>query len=108
MYNIIKYKDNSGNEPFSNWINSFRDISIAGRIERGILQLEKGNFGDCKYLSEGVYELRFFFGSGYRVYFGRDGKDVIILLCGGDKSSQNKDIEKAKNYLKDYLEDKNG
>ena len=66
-------------------------------------RLEQGNFGDCASVGDGVSELRMFFGPGYRVYFGEHGDVVVILLCGGDKSSQNRDIEQAKTYWKEYL-----
>ena len=71
------------------------------------------NFNNYKSVGDGVFELRFFFGAGYRVYFAFDGENVILLLCGGDKSTQNDDIKKAKEYLKIYFEyekrgDKNG
>jgi putative addiction module killer protein len=62
----------------------------------------QGNYGDYKSVGEGVYELRFFFGKGYRVYFGEDGDTIVVLLQGGDKSSQSKDITKARAYWKDY------
>jgi len=61
-----------------------------------------GNFGDCKSLGDGVFELRMTFGPGYRVYFGREGEQVIVLLCGGDKSTQDKDIGRAKAAWTDY------
>ena len=67
-------------------------------------RLKEGNFGDHKAVGEGVYELRFFFGSGYRVYFGKSGDKLILLLCGGNKSSQQRDIKKAKHYWNDYQE----
>jgi len=66
--------------------------------------LELGHFGDCKPISGGVSELRFMFGSGYRVYFGEWDKKIVILLCGGDKSIQERDIKKAKEYWKRYGE----
>ena len=65
---------------------------------------ETRNFGDYKSLQEDVFELRFHFGSGYRIYFGRDGEKIIILLCGGDKSSQNRDIKKAISLWQEYQE----
>jgi len=66
-----------------------------------------GNFGDCKPVSAGVFEFRLHFGSGYRIYYGKDGSTIILLLCGGDKNTQNRDIKKAKQYWKDYQEQKN-
>ena len=62
-----------------------------------------GNFGQCEPVGEGVFELKIDFGPGYRVYFGKIGAKCILLLCGGDKSSQKNDIQKAKTYFKDYL-----
>jgi putative addiction module killer protein len=59
----------------------------------------QGNYGDCKPVGDGVFELRFFFGSGYRVYFGESANDLVILLCGGDKDSQDRDIEKEARIL---------
>lgn len=71
------------------------------RIRKRILRIEDGNLGDYKSLGDGVFELRFFFGAGYRVYFGIIGETVVLLLCGGDKSTQNKDIKKAKEIWKE-------
>ena len=65
-------------------------------------RLEQGNFGDSKHIRERLYELRLFSGPGYRIYFGRDGDAVIVLLTGGDKSTQDKDIHAALLYWKDY------
>jgi len=70
-------------------------------IRKRILRIETGNLGDCKSVGEGVFELRFFFGSGYRVYFAFDGDVVVLLLTGGDKSSQNKDIKTAQKIWKE-------
>jgi putative addiction module killer protein len=70
-------------------------------------RVEIGNYGDYKALGDGVYELKLHFGSGYRVYFAEDGDIIVILLCGGDKSSQSKDIEVAKAYWKELLERNN-
>jgi putative addiction module killer protein len=67
-----------------------------------VRRLESGLYGDCEPVGEGVSELRMFFGPGYRVYFGEDGDDIVILLCGGDKSSQRRDIKAAKAYWKEY------
>ena len=68
-----------------------------------VSRLQQGNYGDCEPVGEGVSELRLFFGSGYRVYFGEQENHIIILLCGGGKATQAKDIEQAKTFWKDYL-----
>lgn len=65
-------------------------------------RLKLGNFGDCKTLQEGVSELRIHYGPGIRIYYGKIGNRIVLLLCGGDKDSQDNDINKAKEYLKDY------
>src|SRR5687768_996298 len=109
MANIIKsktlvfYKDAVGNEPFTDWVDSFRDPRTRRRILQRVFRVESGNYGDHKSLKDGVLELRLDFGPGYRVYFGEDGDSVVILLCGGDKSTQTQDIEQAKAYWKEYL-----
>jgi len=88
--------------PFEKWYNSIKDKSIRRRILVRIKRLELGNFGDWKKLGEGVFELRMTFGSGYRVYFGRQGNEVIIILGGGDKSTQAQDITNAKALWREY------
>ncbi len=64
--------------------------------------MEDGNLGDCSVVGAGVYEMRIHFGPGYRVYFGQEGTHIIVLLCGGDKSTQAKDIKRAQEYWADY------
>jgi putative addiction module killer protein len=102
---VIVYATPEGKEPFTDWLNQLRDVMARKRILVRVSRLQRGNYGDCKSIGEGVSELRMFFGSGYRVYFGERGNDLVILLCGGDKSSQSKDIEKAKKYWQEYLND---
>lgn len=75
---------------------------MADRIVRRIARLELGNFGDFRSVGEGVQELRIPIGPGIRVYFGRQGEAIVVLLCGGDKHSQRHDIGRAKLYWKDY------
>lgn len=81
---------------FSDWINSLRDLRAVARINARIGRLRLGNFGDAKSIGDGVSELRIDYGPGYRVYFTRRGETVVILLCGGAKGSQARDIERAK------------
>lgn len=72
------------------------------RVRARIARLEVGNFGDCKGLRDGVQEIRIDYGPGYRVYLSRQGKVIVLLLCGSDKSEQDRAIEKAIDYLKDW------
>jgi putative addiction module killer protein len=100
---ILIYKNAQDNEPFLDWLEKLDQITQI-KIRKRIARMEFGNFGDYKFIQDGVYELRFFFGSGYRVYFGTKEETIILLLCGGDKSSQKQDIKKAITY---WLEVKN-
>ena len=100
---LTVYQDADGNEPFTNWLNSLRDVQGRKRISARLRRLEQGNYGDCEPIGEGLSELRMFFGPGYRVYFGEEGDNIVLLLCGGDKSSQTQDIEAAKAYGKEHL-----
>jgi len=99
---VIVYQDNRGNEPFTDWLNSLHDPTTRRRILKRLLRLEQGNYGDYKSVGEGVNELRFFFGAGYRVYFGEDGDTIVVLLCGGSKDSQHRDIQRAQLYWQEY------
>lgn len=98
---LVVYADANGNEPFQQWLDKLRDGQGRRRILNRLQRVQQGNYGDVKPTGEGLSELRIFFGPGYRVYFGEDA-DSIIVLCGGDKDSQNRDIENAKAYWKDY------
>ncbi len=82
-------------EIFSKWLVGLRDIRARARIQARIDRLETGNVGDTKPVGEGVSELRIDYGPGYRIYFVQRGSELFILLAGGDKSSQSKDIRKA-------------
>lgn len=81
---------------FVDWLSDLRDVSARARIAKRIDRIAAGNLGDIKSVGDGVSELRFTFGPGYRVYYTRRGDIVVILLCGGDKGSQIRDIERAK------------
>ena len=78
-----------------------------GIIRARLNRIRLGNFGDCKSVGGGVDELRIDFGPGYRIYFGRDGATVIVVLCGGDKKTQARNISTAQRYWKEYLDGKN-
>ncbi len=98
MLEIRKYTDESGGVPFDRWIKKLRDrrakMRILNRVDRFSLGLE----GDWKPVGGGVREMRIPEGKGYRVYYAREGERVVLLLCGGDKSSQKANIVKAKEY----------
>jgi putative addiction module killer protein len=80
------YRNAQGREPFSEWLYSLKDVKPRARIRNRIARIEEfGAFGDSEPVGEGVFELRFFFGPGYRVYFGRIGERIVLLLRGGDK-----------------------
>jgi putative addiction module killer protein len=102
---VIVYSTPNEKEPFTDWLNDLRDVMGRKRILARISRLQQGNYGDCEAVGEGISELRMFFGPGYRVYFGERGNDIVILLCGGDKDSQDKDIQQAKIYWQEYLID---
>ena len=99
---ILTYVKADGSAPFNDWLEALRDRKARAIIRTRINRVRLGNLGDCKSVGEGVSELRIKFGAGYRVYFGQEGDTLIILLSGGAKSSQNKDIKLAKKYWQDY------
>lgn len=102
MYELNVYQRADGERPFDSWFQTLRDKRAQTRIAWRLRQVEKGTLGDWKPIGEGVLELRVDVGAGYRVYCGRHGNSLVILLCGGDKASQTKDIELAKEYWTDW------
>lgn len=100
--NILVYETEEGTAPFEEWLNQLRDLKAKSIILSRLDRLQLGLFGDSKFVGEGVFELRIAFSAGYRVYFAQEDNNIILLLCGGDKNSQDKDIDKAQKYLKDY------
>jgi putative addiction module killer protein len=108
METIFEIKEfiESENSPFADWFDSL-DAITAARVDKYIRRLEAGNFGSAKVLQEGVSELKLDFGPGYRIYFGRDGKTIIILLGGGSKRRQSTDIAAAIERWKRYKQSKN-
>jgi putative addiction module killer protein len=89
-------------ETLRKWFSSLRDVNARRRIDVRIKRLAIGNPGDVPPVGEGVSEARIFYGSGYRLYFKDTGREIIILLCGGNKSNQSTDIEKAKELARRF------
>lgn len=92
---------------FARWFGSLRDIRAIAKIADRLKRASNGNFGDHKSVKGGVFEMRIDYGPGYRVYFFQRGKELVILLCGGDKRSQDDDIARAKR-LKEEIEGRDG
>lgn len=99
------YQSANGDLPFVKWIGKLRDTRGKQAIEARLERVRLGNLGDHRAVGEGVTELRFYIGPGYRVYIGQHGNAVVVLLCGGDKATQDGDIETAKSYWKNYLKE---
>lgn len=102
MLDIRHYVDRNGRNPFLDWLRDLRDPIGKVAIIRRLNRLEQGNFGDFKILQQGVCELRIDTGPGYRIYFARSGKTVVLLLCAGMKRGQGQDIERATSYWLDW------
>lgn len=105
LIDIFIFTTNTGKAPFSDWLGEL-DIKTRAIIRTRLDRIKLGNFGDCKSVKAGggIKELRIDYGSGYRIYFGMKGTIVVILLMGGDKKSQNRDIAKAKRYWLEFKE----
>ena len=93
---IRLYRTSAGTVPFSQWFDGLGDIKTQQRIDARLARMRVGNFGDAKAVGEGVFELR--------LDFGQEGRTIVVLLCGGDKSSQKRDIKKAKQFWLNYQE----
>ena len=96
------YQTAAGERPFVEWLEGLDDRQARTRIEARLARVAVGNFGDVEPVGEGVMELRIDWGPGYRVYFARVGQVIVLLLCGGDKRTQQRDINRAKEYFEDY------
>ncbi len=96
------FKENNGGAPYRDWERGLRDGTFRARVQARIASLRLGNLGKHKSVGGGVTELILEFGPGFRIYIGQVGSKVVILLCGGDKSTQTKDIKLAKEYWADY------
>lgn len=103
-FTVEIYVAPNGKQPFAEWFHTLRDIRTQARVEARLRRLSLGLLGDHRSVGGGVFELRLDFGPGFRIYFARLEHTIILLLCGGDKSTQHRDIEQAKAHLADYKE----
>lgn len=101
-YAIEYYLTDTGKAPFRDWLMGLRDVAGRAKIRVRLDRVSLGNFGDHRTVGDGVRELRIDYGPGYRVYFALDGNRVVLLLLGGDKSSQEKDIARAREYWREW------
>jgi putative addiction module killer protein len=105
MIKIKQYIDTAGCSPFEKWFLELNSIA-ASKVTKEIYKLELGNFSKVKGVGAGVYEQKIDFGPGYRIYFGKDGDELVILLCGGTKKRQSQDIAEAVIHWQDYKQRK--
>ncbi len=99
---IDYYKTEHGTAPFKEWLEELRDVNGRAKIRVRLDRVRLGNFGDHKHIDDGVWELRIDYGPGYRIYFAKEENRIILLLMGGIKGSQKRDIAQAAGYLHDY------
>jgi putative addiction module killer protein len=99
---IERYVTPDGQIPFDNWFDSIRVSKTQTIISKRLDRVRMGNLGDYRSVGGGVFELRIDYDPGYRIYFGQVGTTIVLLLCGGDKSTQIKDIRQAQEYWRDY------
>ena len=104
MIRVVHYVTQEGRNPFGEWFQD-QDREVRSRIQARLDRIEVGNFGNRRALGGGVSELRFDFGPGYRVYYGRDGDTLVILLAAGTKTRQARDIERARFLWRRYLQE---
>ena len=95
---VVAFRAKNGQVPFANWLDDLNDKRAVARVLARLARVRHGGLGDCKSVGEGVSELRVDYGPGYRVYFAQKGQTVVVLLCGGDKRTQDRDIRLAKQY----------
>lgn len=99
---VLHYQRTDETFPFREWVATLKDAKVKAAIANRIDRVSLGSTGHTNDVGSGVQELKIDLGPGYRVYFGNDGKQIVILLCGGDKSTQTADIQKAKAFWADY------
>jgi putative addiction module killer protein len=102
MFAVRHYLNDDGKDVFQEWLKNVRDPLAKGQVVRRVNRLAEGNFGDHRFCRDGVWELRVDQGAGYRVYYAMASGVVVLLLCGGDKGTQDADIERAVGFWKDW------
>lgn len=103
-WKLVYYTAQNGRIPYWEWFESLSDLKAQDVIDARLARLRSGNFGACEPIGPGVFELKIYYGPGYQVYFGKAADKIILLLCGGDKSTQTKDIQIAHRYWQNYKE----
>lgn len=104
MKELRNYQLPNGRVPFEDWLMGLADKRARAAVYRRIDRITQGNFGEHRFLQDGVWELKIDVGTGYRVYYAQEGKAVLLLLCAGSKRTQTADITRAVNYWNDYLQ----
>jgi putative addiction module killer protein len=99
---IVVFRAKDGGAPFEDWLDNLNDKRVVARVLARLARVRQGNLDDCKSVGEGVSELRVDYGPGYRVYFGQKSQILVVLLCGGDKRTQDRDIRPAKQYWHEF------
>lgn len=101
-YTLKIYETSKGAEPLTEWLNGLKDQKARIAVRMRLDRMKLGNFGYCEAVGEGVSEMKIDLGPGYRVYFGMIGRVIVLLLCGGDKKTQDKDIKRALDFFRDH------
>ena len=99
---VVAFRARDGRVPFEEWLDDLKDKRAVARVLARLARVRLGNLGDCKPVGEGVSELRVDYGPGYRVYFGQKGRTLVVLLCGGDKRTQDRDIRLARQFWQEF------
>ena len=102
MFEVLRYQATNGYEPFTEWIEGIQDKQAQIRLRIRLQRLESGLFGDWVSIGEGIVEMREHHGAGFRIYLGRHRRTIVILLCGGTKRTQARDIKKAREYWSEW------
>ncbi len=99
---VVAFRVKNGQVPFEDWLDDLNDKRAVARVLARLARVRHGGLGNCKSVGEGVSELRVHYGPGYRVYSAQKGQTLVVLLCGGDKRTQDRDIRLAKQYWHEF------